>query len=105
MERNNGMYVHPVMMMILVAAVAVMLTVLYMRHPDGIGSSSPVIAQDLPQAVATAHPVSGKQLYYSPMHPWIVQDHPGTCPICGMDLVEMPPEDQAVFEANHPEMT
>lgn len=23
-----------------------------------------------------------------PMHPGIMQDHPGTCPICGMDLVE-----------------
>ena len=23
------------------------------------------------------------------MHPHIVQDHPGTCPICGMDLVKM----------------
>ena len=23
-----------------------------------------------------------------PMHPEIMQDHPGTCPICGMDLVE-----------------
>lgn len=25
--------------------------------------------------------------YVCPMHPHIVQDHPGTCPICGMDLV------------------
>ena len=27
------------------------------------------------------------QLYVSPMHPWIVSDEPGQCPICGMDLV------------------
>ena len=26
-------------------------------------------------------------LYVSPMHPWIVSDEPGQCPICGMDLV------------------
>ncbi len=26
--------------------------------------------------------------YTCPMHPTIVQDRPGTCPICGMDLVE-----------------
>lgn len=26
-------------------------------------------------------------LYVCPMHPQIQQDHPGTCPICGMDLV------------------
>ena len=28
-------------------------------------------------------------LYVSPMHPWIVSEEPGQCPICGMDLVPM----------------
>lgn len=32
-------------------------------------------------------PGQGKT-YVCPMHPEIMQDHPGTCPICGMDLVE-----------------
>jgi membrane fusion protein, copper/silver efflux system len=27
------------------------------------------------------------QVYTCPMHPQIIQDHPGQCPICGMDLV------------------
>jgi Cu(I)/Ag(I) efflux system membrane fusion protein len=27
------------------------------------------------------------ELYVCPMHPQIQRDHPGTCPICGMDLV------------------
>ena len=31
------------------------------------------------------------QLYYCPMHPQIVQDHPGQCPICSMSLVPKPP--------------
>lgn len=31
---------------------------------------------------------ASKQLYVCPMHPQIVQDHPGSCPICGMDLVK-----------------
>jgi len=29
---------------------------------------------------------SGKTLYTCGMHPWIIQDHPGNCPICGMKL-------------------
>ena len=39
-----------------------------------------------------APPVAGEAqaeetVYVSPMHPWIVSDEPGQCPICGMDLV------------------
>lgn len=30
-----------------------------------------------------------KQMYQCPMHPQIIQDHPGDCPICGMALVAM----------------
>lgn len=30
------------------------------------------------------------QLYYCPMHPSVVQDHPGECPICSMTLVPKP---------------
>ena len=32
---------------------------------------------------------NGKTLYTCPMHPQIVQEAPGQCPICGMDLVRM----------------
>lgn len=31
---------------------------------------------------------TGKEVYTCPMHPQIVQDRPGQCPICGMDLVK-----------------
>ncbi len=31
---------------------------------------------------------SVKEIYTCPMHPQIVQDRPGQCPICGMDLVK-----------------
>ncbi len=31
-------------------------------------------------------PPEKKQIYRCPMHPHIVSDHPGTCPICHMDL-------------------
>ncbi len=30
------------------------------------------------------------QLYHCPMHPSVVQDHPGECPICSMTLVPKP---------------
>jgi Cu(I)/Ag(I) efflux system membrane fusion protein len=34
---------------------------------------------------------SSDRLYYCPMHPSVVQDHPGECPICSMTLVLKPP--------------
>jgi membrane fusion protein, copper/silver efflux system len=36
-----------------------------------------------PAAIVSAK----KQMYRCPMHPQIVQDHEGKCPICGMNLV------------------
>ena len=35
----------------------------------------------------TSSSSSESQLYTCPMHPSIVQDHPGQCPICSMTLV------------------
>lgn len=40
---------------------------------------------------ATSKPetaADARQVYVCPMHSHIVQDHPGACPICGMDLVQ-----------------
>ena len=48
------------------------------RH--GKGSSS---------ADHTHATTQGAEKYQCPMHPTIVQDHPGDCPICGMKLVKM----------------
>jgi membrane fusion protein, copper/silver efflux system len=39
-----------------------------------------------PDKTNTAGASSGKTLYTCGMHPWIIQDHPGNCPICGMKL-------------------
>lgn len=33
------------------------------------------------------HASTAQEIYHCPMHPTIVQDHPGECPICGMKLV------------------
>ena len=35
--------------------------------------------------------VAGPAVYTCPMHPEIERHEPGTCPICGMDLVERGP--------------
>jgi len=48
-----------------------------------------VFAADNPGKPDTTNTVaasSGKTLYTCGMHPWIIQDHPGNCPICGMKL-------------------
>lgn len=38
-------------------------------------------------SLPTINGTSEKRYWVCPMHPEIVQDHPGTCPICGMPLV------------------
>jgi RND family efflux transporter MFP subunit len=43
---------------------------------------------------------SGNVKYQCPMHPTIIQDHPGDCPICGMRLVPM--KDQPAPATNPP---
>ncbi len=37
-------------------------------------------------SVPSSKPSSGKQLYQCSMHPNVISDQPGKCPICGMDL-------------------
>jgi len=49
---------------------------------------------------AAAEPAATK--YQCPMHPSIVQDHPGKCPICGMDLVAMTPASAAPGDPGAP---
>jgi Cu(I)/Ag(I) efflux system membrane fusion protein len=38
---------------------------------------------------AAPEPEHAKEQWQCPMHPTIVQDHPGDCPICGMKLVKI----------------
>src|SRR5512137_1518645 len=37
---------------------------------------------------ASGKAAQGKQLYTCSMHPFIIKDKPGTCPICGMELIK-----------------
>lgn len=57
----------------------------------------PVCGMDLVKAPE----LIAKTNYTCPMHPEIIQDHPGDCPICGMDLVAIQPveeEDSAYLD-------
>ncbi|HEY2082188.1 MAG TPA: efflux RND transporter periplasmic adaptor subunit [Verrucomicrobiae bacterium] len=44
---------------------------------------------------ATAATAKGKTLYTCGMHPQVIQDHPGNCPICGMKLTPILKTSQA----------
>ena len=45
----------------------------------------------------------GKQLYTCSMHPFIIKDKPGTCPICGMELIKKIDSATAAGSAQTPE--
>ena len=52
----------------------------------GIGAFSSAQSPH-PDLKAIAEHASAQRLWVCPMHADILQDHPGSCPICGMDLV------------------
>ncbi|MEK6663219.1 MAG: efflux RND transporter periplasmic adaptor subunit [Pseudomonadota bacterium] len=55
-----------------------------------IGALGYWIGQRHTPSSSTPQPIASgisQKAYVCPMHSHIVQDHPGTCPICGMDLV------------------
>ena len=54
-----------------------------------VGPALPGVQQHLAAPSATGEAQAEETLYVSPMHPWIVSEEPGQCPICGMDLVPM----------------
>ena len=60
----------------------------------------PVKAPDGTAKIQAVH-----ALWHCPMHPQIVRDHPGNCPICGMQLVPFQPDMTSVVmdstKANH----
>ena len=41
-----------------------------------------------PEATHNHTAQAGKVLYTCPMHPFVIKDKPGTCPVCGMELVK-----------------
>jgi membrane fusion protein, copper/silver efflux system len=77
--------------LVLVTAIALVLVGGGLLAWQIIGSAeSPAPPHDH-SAVGVAHAQAkgGKQLYTCGMHPNVIQEGPGTCPICGMDLTPM----------------
>ena len=58
------------------------------------GAGGTLLLRPAPKGAAET-PAPKKQMYQCPMHPQIIQDHPGDCPICGMALVPMDGEGAA----------
>jgi len=49
----------------------------------------------------TGDATNGKQLWTCGMHPQVIQEEPGNCPICGMKLTPLKPETMADTEREH----
>ncbi|MHB1093418.1 efflux RND transporter periplasmic adaptor subunit [Thiobacillus sp.] len=58
------------------------------RLPDANADSIVQSAQAADRLERLDGASAAKKMWVCPMHPQILQDHPGECPICGMDLVE-----------------
>lgn len=71
------------------AALALVAALLLFLDPLGWHGLDEALRGESPRAAAgdTAHDHAGETLYTCPMHPEILQEEPGACPICGMDLV------------------
>ncbi|MDJ0990360.1 MAG: efflux RND transporter periplasmic adaptor subunit [Desulfobacterales bacterium] len=72
----------PLLTILITALVTFALTFVFLRF-SGSNTSKPSGTS----AQTDSGEDNGKTVYVSPMHPWIVSDEPGQCPICGMDLV------------------
>lgn len=50
---------------------------------------------------SSSNKATAKQSFHCPMHPSIVMDHAGNCPICGMKLVPVDAEERAGVATEH----
>ena len=76
---------------VLLVAAAAILWMFARAEPSGThaaGAASADSARNASASGLAAADLNGDGIVYqSGMHPWIVEDAPGVCPICGMDLV------------------
>lgn len=68
--------------------VFVLALVLLLGVAAGVGGAALVLRRPAPSPAGNgAAPAQARTTYVCPMHPTITSDHPGDCPICGMQLV------------------
>jgi Cu(I)/Ag(I) efflux system membrane fusion protein len=65
------------------------------RESATTGPASEPVAAAADDTTAEHALKHGEPTYRCPMHPDVVRDEPGECPICGMDLVRVEPEQAA----------
>ncbi|HKI83730.1 MAG TPA: heavy metal-binding domain-containing protein, partial [Candidatus Krumholzibacteria bacterium] len=90
---------------LLVAVVAVLGLGAWLFAGNLLGHKPPSVASQLGALPAHAESkapakekAEKKQLWTCGMHPNVIQDHPGNCPICGMKLVPLRSNDDAEAE-------
>lgn len=80
-----------------IALLGVIILALYFIYPhisiswlaaQTASSGNAATSETKTASLPSINPAGQGKVWVCPMHPEIMQDHPGTCPICGMDLVE-----------------
>jgi len=73
-----------------VAIVALLTSLASVGAPSGFVSTA--VAADSPAVAASPGAATAQQLWTCGMHPQVLQDHPGECPICHMELTPLESE-------------
>ncbi|MEM1094686.1 MAG: efflux RND transporter periplasmic adaptor subunit [Bacteroidota bacterium] len=90
MNWNRNTLVVGALALLLAASLAIIATLLL--RPDAAPAAPPTAdAEGVPETPTAAGLAAVDRngdgiVYQSGMHPWVVQDEPGQCPVCGMDL-------------------
>ena len=91
MKTNSNSKLFIAVASVLLVAAAVLIWMFARTEPSGVHAADAAPTDS--SAMASASGLAAADLngdgivYQSGMHPWIVEDAPGVCPICGMDLV------------------
>jgi len=86
--------VNPGMIVFLLGCIVLLGVAVVTQH----GQMNQMLAQGY-EMVAAKQEEQGGRIYIDSMHPWITSDKPGTCPVCGMELIEVSAEEARAMQA------